>query len=197
MDFERLNLAPLLKDPAQKSDLTGRATVDLRMKSEPATARVVDRVKGTFAFEGPRVVAARLRRAQREGYGIISTVPDHDRRPRGCIRRHRHCTRFHRDAGARPRARVRSAGERGARRPAKASGVHRRADSSRPTCRSPISRHRRGTLDQRHRDAQSVHRRRRTHRAGHHREFDLAPRRISYAARGAVADSTCTVSAPR
>ena len=40
MDLDRLNLAPLLKDPTQKSDLTGHATVDLRMKSEPATARV-------------------------------------------------------------------------------------------------------------------------------------------------------------
>ena len=58
MDLERLDLAPLLKDPDQKSDLTGRATVDLRMNSQPATARVVDRVRGTYAFEGPRVAAA-------------------------------------------------------------------------------------------------------------------------------------------
>jgi hypothetical protein len=58
MDLERLNLAPLLKDPAQKSDLTGHATVDLKMNSEPATAPVLDRVKGTYAFEGPRVFAA-------------------------------------------------------------------------------------------------------------------------------------------
>lgn len=58
IDLQQIDLAPLLKDPSQKSDLTGHATVDVRMDSEPATAPVVDRVKGTYAFEGPRVAAA-------------------------------------------------------------------------------------------------------------------------------------------
>jgi autotransporter translocation and assembly factor TamB len=58
IDLERLDLAPLLKDPAQRSDLTGRADVDLRLASAPATAPVTDRLSGTFAFQGPRVMAA-------------------------------------------------------------------------------------------------------------------------------------------
>ena len=58
LDVERLNLAPLLKDPSQRTDLTGNAKLDLAMKSEPASAPVADRVKGTFAFNGPRVMAA-------------------------------------------------------------------------------------------------------------------------------------------
>ena len=55
---EGLNLAPILKDPAQRTDLTGRATLDVAMKSAPAAAPVADRLSGTFAFEGPRLVAA-------------------------------------------------------------------------------------------------------------------------------------------
>jgi hypothetical protein len=58
MDLERLNLAPILKDAAQKSYLTGHATVDLKMSAEPADAPVVDRVSGTYAFNGPHVAAA-------------------------------------------------------------------------------------------------------------------------------------------
>ncbi len=58
LDVERLNLAPILKDPAQRTDLTGRAKLDLAMKSSPANADAADLVRGTFVFNGPRVVAA-------------------------------------------------------------------------------------------------------------------------------------------
>src|SRR5436190_1408260 len=58
VDLTRLNLAPLVKDPAQHSDLTGRATVDLVFASAPESAPAIDRLGGTFAFEGPTVVAA-------------------------------------------------------------------------------------------------------------------------------------------
>lgn len=58
VDVERLNLAPLLKDPAQKSDLTGHAKLDVALKSQPADAPAADRLAGTFAFTGPRVLAA-------------------------------------------------------------------------------------------------------------------------------------------
>ena len=58
VDVERLDLAPLLKDPAQKSDLTGHAKLDVALTSQPADAPAVDRLTGTFAFNGPRVVAA-------------------------------------------------------------------------------------------------------------------------------------------
>jgi translocation and assembly module TamB len=58
LSVEALNLAPILKDPAQRTDLTGRATLDVALKSAPASAPVGDRLNGTFAFEGPRLVAA-------------------------------------------------------------------------------------------------------------------------------------------
>jgi hypothetical protein len=58
VSVERLNLAPLLKDPAQRSDITGHGRLDVTMKSTPASVPVADRVNGTFAFEGPRVAAA-------------------------------------------------------------------------------------------------------------------------------------------
>jgi autotransporter translocation and assembly factor TamB len=54
----RLNLAPILRNPAQRSDITGHAAIDLRIPSQPAGARLVDRLTGTFRFDGPRVVAA-------------------------------------------------------------------------------------------------------------------------------------------
>ena len=58
VDVERLNLAPILKDPAQRTNLTGHAKLDLAMKSAPATAAPMDRMTGTFTFTGPHVVAA-------------------------------------------------------------------------------------------------------------------------------------------
>lgn len=58
VEVERLNLAPLLKDPAQTTDLTGHAKLDLAMKSAPAHAAALDRLSGTVAFSGPHVVAA-------------------------------------------------------------------------------------------------------------------------------------------
>ena len=58
VDLTRLNLAPLVKDPAQHSDLTGRATFDLVFASAPEAAPALDRLRSTFAFEGPTVVAA-------------------------------------------------------------------------------------------------------------------------------------------
>ena len=98
----------LLKDPDQKSDLTGRANVDLRMKSAAGNRTRFDRVKGTYAFEGPRVAAAGYDARDVQVTGSIRRSQDHTERPRGCIWRHRYRARFHRDAGARPRARVRS-----------------------------------------------------------------------------------------
>jgi autotransporter translocation and assembly factor TamB len=58
VDLERLNLAPILKNPRQRSDLTGHAELDLRMASSPASAPVLDRLRGTYSFQGPQVVAA-------------------------------------------------------------------------------------------------------------------------------------------
>ena len=46
-----------MKDPARKTDLTGHAKVDIKIPSQPAGVRVVDRLRGTFAFNGPHAVA--------------------------------------------------------------------------------------------------------------------------------------------
>lgn len=56
LNVEQLNLAPLIKNPAQKSDITGHAEIDLRIAS--ATGPLMDRITGTYSFQGPRVVAA-------------------------------------------------------------------------------------------------------------------------------------------
>jgi autotransporter translocation and assembly factor TamB len=61
VDVERLNLAPVLKNPAQRSDLTGHAELDLNVASRPASASFLARTTGTFSFEGPRVMAAGYR----------------------------------------------------------------------------------------------------------------------------------------
>jgi autotransporter translocation and assembly factor TamB len=55
---ERLDLAPILKSPAQRSDITGTAKLDLDIASKPEDAPFFDRVSGTFRFDGPKVVAA-------------------------------------------------------------------------------------------------------------------------------------------
>ncbi|MGB2714649.1 MAG: hypothetical protein WBC51_10750, partial [Vicinamibacterales bacterium] len=57
VDVERLNLAPVIKNPAQRSDLTGHADVDLKIAAA-GPAPFLDRLTGTFSFNGPRVVAA-------------------------------------------------------------------------------------------------------------------------------------------
>jgi autotransporter translocation and assembly factor TamB len=58
VNVERLNLAPILKNAAQRSDITGTAKLDLEMASTPPKAPILDRLRGSYAFTGPRVVAA-------------------------------------------------------------------------------------------------------------------------------------------
>jgi autotransporter translocation and assembly factor TamB len=55
---ERLDLAPILRNPSQRSDLSGRADLDVRMVSAPADVPALDRMSGTFRFSGPRAMAA-------------------------------------------------------------------------------------------------------------------------------------------
>jgi translocation-and-assembly-module (TAM) inner membrane subunit TamB-like protein len=57
VDLERLNIAPIVKEPARKTDLTGHAKVDIKIASQPAGVRIVDRMRGTFAFNGAHAVA--------------------------------------------------------------------------------------------------------------------------------------------
>ena len=58
VDVERLNLAPILRDPSQPTDFTGHANLDLAINTSAADAPVADRISGTVVFRGPRVVAA-------------------------------------------------------------------------------------------------------------------------------------------
>jgi autotransporter translocation and assembly factor TamB len=58
VNVERLDLAPLLKSPAQRSDITGQAGVDLQFASAPASSPFGDRIAGSFTFRGPSVLAA-------------------------------------------------------------------------------------------------------------------------------------------
>ena len=102
-DLERLNLAPILKDPAQRSDLTGHATVDLKMASEPATAPVVDRIERHVCVRRAARRRAGIRREERDASRVAGRTADHARRPRRGVRRDRDGARLHRDAGARAR----------------------------------------------------------------------------------------------
>src|SRR5258708_5229511 len=61
VNVQHLDLAPILKSPAQKSDITGHATVDLTVASAPASAPVMDRLRAHVRFSGPTVVAAGYR----------------------------------------------------------------------------------------------------------------------------------------
>jgi len=58
LDVEQLNLAPILRDPTQRTNLTGHAKLNMAMKSSPQNVPVADRISGTFAFNGSRVAAA-------------------------------------------------------------------------------------------------------------------------------------------
>jgi translocation and assembly module TamB len=58
VQVERLDLAPILKSPAQRSNITGTANLDLKIGSKPEQSPIVDRMSGTFRFDGPKVVAA-------------------------------------------------------------------------------------------------------------------------------------------
>ena len=58
LHVEHLNLAPLVQDPEQRSDISGRAEIDLHVAASPAGAPFAERLSGTYAFTGPQVVAA-------------------------------------------------------------------------------------------------------------------------------------------
>jgi autotransporter translocation and assembly factor TamB len=72
LDVDQLNLAPILKDPSQRTNLTGHAKLNVTMKSSPATAPAADRMAGTFAFNGPHVVAAGYEARNVDVFGAIA-----------------------------------------------------------------------------------------------------------------------------
>jgi autotransporter translocation and assembly factor TamB len=55
--LEHLNLANILSNPAQRSDITGNVTIDLKLPSQPSTVPAFERLGGTFAFKGPHAAA--------------------------------------------------------------------------------------------------------------------------------------------
>ena len=57
LHVERFNLAPILKNPAQRSDITGEARIDVALASQPAGQPALDRLRGSFAFRGPHALA--------------------------------------------------------------------------------------------------------------------------------------------
>ena len=68
---ERLNIAPYFKSPNPKTDVTGDATFDVTIFSDPTDAAAVDRLGGTFAFKGPRVSAFGYEGANIDAAGAI------------------------------------------------------------------------------------------------------------------------------
>jgi autotransporter translocation and assembly factor TamB len=57
VNVQNLDLAPILKSPPRKSDITGQAKLDLKVASAPASAPIVERLRGRVVFQGPKVVA--------------------------------------------------------------------------------------------------------------------------------------------
>jgi autotransporter translocation and assembly factor TamB len=55
LHVEHLNLAPIFKSPAQKSDITGDTRFDVTIASAPASVPLLDRLSGGFTFRGPHV----------------------------------------------------------------------------------------------------------------------------------------------
>jgi autotransporter translocation and assembly factor TamB len=56
VSVDALDLAPIARSPAQKSDITGNARFDVRLAGNPTPpAAALDRLSGHVAFDGPRV----------------------------------------------------------------------------------------------------------------------------------------------
>ena len=78
-----LNLAPLLRDPTQKSDITGHAMLDIRMSAPAAcpagrpSASALSRLRGTFSPGRPAGGCRRICRRQRQGGGRAQRPANH------------------------------------------------------------------------------------------------------------------------
>ena len=79
LHVEHLNLGPILKNPAQRSDITGDVTIDLTLPSNPASDRRSSSVSAArFTFNGPRVSRVGYEAAQR----ARARAPSRDRASR-------------------------------------------------------------------------------------------------------------------
>ena len=89
LTVRHLDLAPLLKNPAQKSDITGTAHVDLH----GAALSDLNSLRGSVHVDAPRIVAAGLTVERRQGRRAHSGPPGRHRRPCERLRRHGHGSR--------------------------------------------------------------------------------------------------------
>ena len=165
LNLKNLDLAPILKNPAQKSDITGLAKVDLKVPSTPAGAPIAGPAARPCRVQRPERDGRRLPRERRARDRRHHRTPDRARRPGQRLRRQRHRERLHRDGEGGGRSdRVRSRRQRLA---------HQHGDAARqPQCaarddrpepdRIPRQRvRRRHDRGRRQRHARGVHDRRR------------------------------------
>ncbi len=61
LSVQDLNLAPVLNDSSEKSDITAHATFDVKFASAPASAPAIDRIHGHVALDAPAVAVAGYR----------------------------------------------------------------------------------------------------------------------------------------
>jgi autotransporter translocation and assembly factor TamB len=61
VSVQNLNLAPVLQDASDKSDITAHATLDVTMAAAPVSAPAIDRIRGHVALEAPTMVVAGYR----------------------------------------------------------------------------------------------------------------------------------------
>lgn len=71
VELTRFDLAPVLRDPQQRSDITGQASFDLRLAGT-TDAPALERLRGTFSFSGPRVSAAGYEATSVDARGAIA-----------------------------------------------------------------------------------------------------------------------------
>ncbi len=108
VQVEHLDLAQLLQNPEQRSDITGRARLDLEVAATPASAPVAERLSGTFAFAGPQGRGGGLFRDRRGRSRQDRRSTHRARRPREGLWRHRHRAGLHCHAVRTPTGVVRS-----------------------------------------------------------------------------------------
>ena len=61
LHVERLNLAPILKSAAQRSDITGDVRIDLTLPSNPSDTPVIASARRHVHVQGPARARARVR----------------------------------------------------------------------------------------------------------------------------------------
>jgi uncharacterized protein involved in outer membrane biogenesis len=71
LHVERFDLGPIFRNPKQRTDISGDTTFDITIRSAPAGAPALDRLKGVFTFRGPRVVAFGYNAASVDAAGTI------------------------------------------------------------------------------------------------------------------------------